>query len=318
MSRGDRSAADTKGPVFVLGITRRCGTNYLFHLLERHPHLQPAKYLTEDFALHDAQLLFEYVDRTYGQWNPRWGFDTDTRACLVRSLGHGILSFLASDGNAPVPDQGKRLLLKTPSVRNLAHFFELFPTAYLLIMVRDGRDVVESRVRSFHCTYEVATRDWCGAAREILAFDRVQRGLASRYRIIRYENLVDDPVTSLREIIDFLELDPEIFDFEAAKHLPVYGSSTFRGDRAEVHWQPVAKTDEFNPFGRWKTWGMYRRQRFAWAAAESMAALGYPLEADDRWRAIRLACRRIAGGSPAAPESAGRWQFRLSKPRSDR
>jgi protein-tyrosine sulfotransferase len=180
-----------------------------------------------------------------------------------------------------------RPLFKTPSAQNLEHFFELFPEASLLILVRDGRDVVESTTRSFAAGHEAATRAWCRAAREVCDFDRRRRG-DGRHRIVRYEDLVREPEATLRGLFAFLGLDAARYDFAAARDLPVFGSSTFRGESAELHWEPVAKSDSFQPLGRASSWSPERRRRFAWLAGDPMRALGYELEARpapaDRWR----------------------------------
>jgi len=49
-------------------------------------------------------------------------------------------------------------------VQNLERFFELLPEASLPILVRDGRDLVESTTRSFGASHEAAIRIWCRAA----------------------------------------------------------------------------------------------------------------------------------------------------------
>jgi hypothetical protein len=270
-------------PIFILGLTRRTGTNFAYQLLALHPDVAPAKHLTEDFALHDAQLLREYARRVRRQWNPRWGFRDDAEARLLRSLGQALHAFLVEEGLGEAAGSGRRPLFKTPSVRNLDLFFDLFPSASLLILVRDGRDVVESGVRSFGWSYEGSTRSWCRAARAVLEFDRAHRGRA-RYRIVRYEDLVADPGGTLGELLAFLRLDAGRYDLEAARALPVYGSSTFRGDRRELHWQPVPRSEAFSPVGRWESWSTYRRRRFAWMAGDLMAALGYDLGGSpSRW-----------------------------------
>ena len=47
------------GPIFLLGMARRTGTNFCFQLLSLHPDVTPAARLPEDFAIHDAQLLLD-------------------------------------------------------------------------------------------------------------------------------------------------------------------------------------------------------------------------------------------------------------------
>ena len=50
--------------------------------------------------------------------------------------------------------------------------FDLFPDDYLIVLVRDGRAVVESKQRSFGETFESAAREWAAGAETILRFAR--------------------------------------------------------------------------------------------------------------------------------------------------
>jgi Sulfotransferase family len=278
--------------IFILGLAPRTGTNYLFHLLSLHPGVVPATRLPEDFLLHHADLLLEYVRRTTQRWNPRWqGSTPQAPTALVKALGTALRDFLVAYatayGSEMSRNDDKRLVFKTPSVANLAHFFELFPGASLLVMVRDGRDTVESGVRSFGWKYEAATRRWCRGALTVLEFDRVHRGGTNHYRLVRYEDVVRDPEGTMRELLRFLDLDVSVYDFGAARGLPVYGSSD-RESGAKVDWKPLTKTEAFNPLGRWERWSAYRRRRFAWVAGGLMAELGYPVEVARMSRAWRV------------------------------
>jgi len=263
-------------PIFVLGMARRTGTNFCFQLLALHPDVVPATRLPEDFALHDADLLLEYARRTRRQWNPRWGFHADAEARLVRRLGGALEAFLEAEGLEEGAASGRRPLFKTPSVRNLDRFFDLFPEAALVVLVRDGRDVVESTTRSFGWSHEAATRAWCDAARAVRDFDRTRPAAGPRrHHLLRYEELVRAPEETLRGVLDSLGLDAARYDFDAARELPVFGSSTFRGESAEVHWEPVSKSEAFQPLGRHEGWDAERRRRFDWLAGDLMRELGY-------------------------------------------
>ena len=80
----------------------------------------------------------------------------------------------------------KKLITSTPSVENIHNFFKLFPNVPLLILVRDGRAVVESGVRSFNWNYEQAIREWNRSAQTIIRFDQEMKGTGHPYRIVKY------------------------------------------------------------------------------------------------------------------------------------
>jgi hypothetical protein len=135
---------------------------------------------------------------------------------LLQGLGDGLLAFLTSRVRAG------RLLTKMPGVRNLEYFFKLFPQAYLLLLVRDGRAVAESAIRMKRSKaslmpYESAMRSWARGAKTIRRFDQAHRNSDSKYLIVRYEDLWRDVEGELHKIFNFLELDAASYDFHAAK-----------------------------------------------------------------------------------------------------
>lgn len=257
-------------PIFILGILPRSGTNFLFHLLRLHPDCVAAESIWEDHLLEFSGPLLQYGRAVYEWWEVSWGLDKSFQAALWRHLGQGLISFLKSQAG-----EG-RLVTKTPEVSGLESFFQLFPDAYLLILVRDGRDVVESSVRSFGWDHDVTTRRWVEAAQTILAFDQANRQRGLPYLIIRYEDLYLDPEKELNRILAFVKLDVVIYDFEAARELPVYGSCAFgrTGDKVQLR-GPVTKTPEFNPIGRWSGWSRRMHERFNWLAGRYLVEFGY-------------------------------------------
>lgn len=296
-------------PIFVLGIMQRSGTNYLWDLLAQHPDVVTRAPIFEDHLLQRADHLARYVDAVTAGWTDSWGVPPEEKDALLRSLGDGIVAFLNAKSD------GARVVTKNPHVTNLELFPRLFPEADLAVVVRDGRNLVASGMRTFGWTHESATRRYAEAARTIVAFDDAHRGGDLRYRIVRYEDLVDRLEPTLLELLDAFGLDPSRYDVEAAKTLPVRGSSTLKAEGGDgtVHWQPVEKAEGFDPRRRYEDWTPYQRHRFALLAGEAQRALGYdsddpgPTDAatwvkdrvsDAGWLA-RLARRKVFGlGGP--------------------
>lgn len=142
-----------------------------------------------------------------------------------------------------------RPLTKTPSVRNIDQFFTLFPESHLIILIRDGRSVVESGMRTFDWSFEQAVHRWRKAARTVLEFDDREEN-DGPHRIVRYEDLFRDTVGRLKRLFEFLHLDPSAYDFEAAVDAPVRRSSTYGQNEGDVDWEPVEKEEGFNPLRR--------------------------------------------------------------------
>jgi protein-tyrosine sulfotransferase len=289
-------------PIFIHGIMPRSGTNFLWDLLLLHPDCARGRTpVNEDFFLEYSDHLVAFIDDVRGAWDPIWGeFGPDLPDRLYAAVGEGLLSFLRIDPS-------RRLVTKSPSVRHLDRFFSFFPRARLLILVRDGRSVVQSAMTTFAWDFDRACRAWAEAARIIRRFQQAESGRADRWRLVRYEDLIVDPDRHLRSIFEFLGLDSGRYDFDAARNLPVRGSSQFGRAEGRVHWNAVPKDPSFDPKERWRSWSVESVKRFDWLAGKELVDLGYASGRvhlsladrlrqslrDGRWVAARTAARAI-------------------------
>lgn len=260
-------------PIFVLGIMPRSGTNFLADLVCLHPDAARRPGIPEDFLVSQAHHLAAYCDAVFDCWPKAWGEPPAAeRADLLLRLGDGLSTWLS----AAVPD--KRVVTKTPRISDIDLLPDLLPNACFLILVRDGRSVVESGVRSFNWHYPAAMRRWAEAARQVVAFDARCRDSGLRYRIVRYEDVAALDADYLRDLIAFTGLDPETYDVEAAQATPVRGSSDVRtAEQRPVHWQPVDRWSGFDPVRRFSRWDAARHAQYAAIAGDVHRALGYDL-----------------------------------------
>lgn len=257
-------------PILIAGITPRSGTNFLYRLLSLHPDCVSPPYepVQEDYLLHHADALDEYVDRLSWQWG-HWGDAGPACGQLLAQLGRGLTRFLAPESNTSV------VVTKTPSVRNVHRFFDLFPHGRLLVLVRDGRSVVSSAMEGFGWDFESTARQWTRAARTVLDLQKTHGLVSDQHRVVYYENLSSDPVSSLTRIFRVLPLDAEDYDFDEALNLPIYGSSFVGDEDDDVTWQPQDKPETFNTKKRWAPWSEERHARFNWIGSEELTRLGY-------------------------------------------
>jgi hypothetical protein len=255
-------------PIFILGVKQRSGTNFLLDLIQLHPDCE-APELGEDFLTHHADLLVRYAATVSRAW-AKWVKDEKMEELLCQCLGDGLISFLA------LRTGQKRIITKTPSVRNVEHFFKFFPRAYLLLLVRDGRSVVESTVKSFDLNFEMIVRTWAEAAETALRFLEANKSSDLKLLLVKYEDLCDNTLEELHKIFDFVGLDSEKYDFNRAINLPVRGSSEFgRKDGEKIKWEPVEKNQDFNPLLRWSHWDRSSHERFNWIAGKYLRQFGY-------------------------------------------
>jgi len=284
----DQSAERHPAPIFILGMRPRTGTHFLANLLCQHPDCVKSP-IAEDSFLLNANLLARYVTRTNAQWTtvngtPLPGYDEILRRCI----GDGLLSFLRQiqlrrqeeraskfGKQIVVSDVQRRLVTKTPHFDNLELFSQFLPRADLLLLVRDGRAVVESNVRSFASDPEDEMRAWAAAADQLAQFEAETREGAPRYLIVRFEDLHSRTEAEMRRILIFLGLSTEDYNFEAALNLPVVGSSTFKRPPGKVSWLPVRKTPDFDPLARASEWTRATHERFQSLAGKQLVRLGY-------------------------------------------
>jgi hypothetical protein len=260
-------------PIFLLGILERSGTNYVYDLIRAHPDVGVRRPIWEDKLLRQARFLQQYADTVAATWDPVWNVPPEERDKLLRALGTGLAGFV-TDGA-----ERSHVIVKTPSVENLPLFFDLLPDAALLVLVRDGRSVTESGVRSFGWSYPVTMKQWADAARTILDADQALRGSGRRYRLVRYEQVLANPQHELRKILETCGLKTDRYDFAAAENVPVRGSSTVRPDAAgPVDWDQVERPADFNPVNRFADWDEALRYLYAELAGEVHRHLGYPLD----------------------------------------
>ncbi len=268
-------------PVFLIGVHRRCGSNFVADLLRLMPEFQLPNPISEDYLLEHAKLLVEYAERTAEeQYRKRFPDEAAFAACkaqLLGELGEGLLRFLYS-----FLEPEKRLLTKTPDPWGLAHFRRLFPDCLLVLLVRDGRDVVESACRSWpHEPAKTWMHSWAQNAREILAFlDGLSPDDKERTLLVRYEDLLAGR-EEVERLVRFVGGDPAEFPWEKLDSMPVRGSSDVRVKEGELHWKPVDKPKDFKPVGRWQSWSYWKKRQFKKIAGRELIALGYV--SDDRW-----------------------------------
>jgi protein-tyrosine sulfotransferase len=260
-------------PIFLLGILARSGTNYLYDLIRAHPDVGVRRPIWEDKLLRHAQFLKQYAETVAATWDPQWHVPAEEQAKLLLALGSGLRSFVTDGADA------SHVIVKTPSVQNLPLFRELIPDAPLIVLVRDGRSVTESGVRSFGWSYPLTMKQWADAARTILDADPVLTRSGHRYRLVRYENVLADPRAELTKIFATCGLDPARYDFDAAHDSPVRGSSTVRPDSTgPVDWALIDRPADFNPVNRFADWDEALRALYAELAGEAHRHLGYPLD----------------------------------------
>lgn len=266
---------DRPEPIFIVGVSQRAGTHFLYDLLSQHPDCTPAlqaedetKGAWEDYLLDRAEPLVRYRDELASIWSATGLPGEQLGDRLLASMGEGLTGFLLDRSSAG--PTSRRPVTKTPAAGNLELFPRLFPGAGLVLISRHPHAVVASAVATFGGLPERWVRIWRAGARSILDFQAAHPGRAV---LVRYEDLVVDLEAALRPVLQAVSLDPERFDFSAAAALPARGSSAVAA--AGVAWQPVPVADIGDPLGRGEQLPARLADRIAWLAGREMEELGY-------------------------------------------
>jgi hypothetical protein len=301
----DRPLADYKF-TFLQGVRIRSGTNYIAKVMSCNPHVQlvPPKKTTDEFPVMRNMEIWEKGFTAFlGQYKgPRGTYEFRR---FLSYFGAAWLRYLVDLFSL----QPGHVFLKDPSVRHLDRFFEMFPDAKLIILVRDGRDNVassekaalarrtdmslarKSRTRLNHLLmrdFVQAARDWAVSVDRIVRFDEEFKcsPLASRYLIVRYEDIYRSPREMGRRLFEFMEVPWDDAILDAVENAEVVGSSFYgaegREDARKPNWTATPKSEAFQPIGRWSGWNGLRKKLFKRIAGRQLIQMGYEQTSD--WR----------------------------------
>jgi Sulfotransferase family len=280
---------------FLHGVRIRSGTNYLGKVMGCNPHLQlvPPNTTTEEFPVLRVmdsweKAFAEFLSRYKGSRS-----DYEFRRFLPH-LGSAWLNYLVENFSL----QPGHVFLKDPSVRFIDRFFDVFPEAKLILLVRDGRDNVASTVKAglavrTHSSLleqsrkrlnHLMMRDFRAAARDwSLSVDKIDR--ASQYMIIRYEDVYQNPRLLAERMFTFMQVPFDDAILRAVENADVVGSSFYssaqREDAQKPNWTATPRTEAFRPIGRWKGWSSRQKRLFKRVAGSQLISMGY--EKDPSW-----------------------------------
>jgi hypothetical protein len=246
--------------IMIHGIMKRSGTVYVGHLLSIHPKLREYPNAIWEFPFlplaGDIRAMQNDFFLAYGPNTGKIGED-DFLPLFGAAFLHYLHSFL--------PD-GHRMLLKMPGVQYLNHFYDVFPEENLLVLTRDGRDLVTSTIKKWpQITFWDACRRWDRSAKMILACDQQFSG-RDGYWMTKYEDAVRDPALFMREACELFNLEVDAYPFDQIDDLPAMGSS-FHG--------LTRYPKNFKPIGRWHDWSAWKKSVYKSIAGKSLIALGY-------------------------------------------
>ncbi len=257
--------ADRPPAIIIHGIMKRSGTVYSGELLSSHPHVYAyPNHIWEIPFLPLTGDILKMRDEFFLAYRQNVGKIEENDFLPI--FGASFIAYLYS-----LVPAGQRMLLKMPGVEYLDYFFDVFPHENLLLLTRDGRDLVASTTKTWtQLRFADVCRRWDRSAKMILRFHEQNAG-RSGYWLARFEEAVQQPENFVRQACARFGLDPDVYPFEKINALPVIGSSTTR--KQGLDW--IEKPKDFNPIGRWQQWSAWQKRTFKRIAGRSLIALGY-------------------------------------------
>jgi len=151
--------------------------------------------------------------------------------------------------------------------------FARHPEALYFMMLRDGRDVLDSRLRvgKFKTTPESCAIEW---SEDIVGFENFLKKTGAKGCLVPYEKLVENPEKVLFLIMEMagLEFHPQMVDFANATQ-PLFNSS-----HGHLSSKQLSEGLSTTSIGRWKN-GLSSQQleEFMSVAADQMIRFSYIL-----------------------------------------
>lgn len=283
--------------IFLFGMSVRSGTNFSGKIFSKHPDVEviPQNQTTREFPLLNVIDKFKTGFETFAKMytDNNGNKDHYTWSNYGSYFGNSILKYI--EDHLIEDKSKKKYFIKDPYVINLTHFRTVFPKSKLILLVRDGRDIVESSEKAylikktsqsklnrlkryiFHYTGREFRRNvkaWKQNAKII--HDYLQTAEGESALLIRYEDLHSEIESVYRELFAHCDLS---FDNVLYKDVEVMGSSfsdqiSDKG-KNKVDWNPIKKTDAFKPVGRWHDWPKWKVRYFNKVAGDYLAIFGY-------------------------------------------
>jgi len=212
----DANLRNIEKPIFIFGCCNS-GTTILWNTLKKHKGLSGPEVEGQDLEELPDSMKHYLGKATFRLWaHPRFKlcyysteYEYDLRDKKI--IEKVYQKYLSSQ---------TRLIVKSPADSLRARLIQsYFPDAYFIAIVRNGYAVSEGIVRKrkedpdrsefhgLHTTIEEAAEQWFRANNIILSHQK----FLLKYKIVRYEDLVENPKKVLHSVLDFCELNQQDF-----------------------------------------------------------------------------------------------------------
>jgi len=255
--------------IYIGASAQRSGTNFLARILIEHPSVSrphghwewPGLYFSEELKSYSSKL-----DNRFKKKRKDLPFNANKK--IFQFLGEG---YQREFEDVIVDKDAEFIVHKFPGAVGLENVFRFFPEARLIVLLRNGKDNVDS-------FYRAATYDKKGLSKlkKFAASCLVWRNnIKSIYSflnnnekdvlVVDYDRLNKDSYKESLKVLKFNNLkEPENWK-NTIENIGVKGSSFYKeGEESSnlksTNWKIEKKTKAFNPNERWRSnWGILER-----------------------------------------------------------
>ena len=255
--------------IIIHGVMPRSGTVYTGELLRLHPDIYA--YPNELWEIPFLELSGEFKNIQKLFFN-RYKLNREKMGelDLLPLFGASLISYLYSF--VPID---KTLLIKVPDVQFLSYFPIVFPHENLLLLMRDGRDLVSSTIRTWpREKFSNVCLQWTNSAQYMINFTHNQGQKRDNYQMFKYEDILKQPAEFARNACNFYGLDIDRYPYDEINNLPFRGSSTIQAE-GRVNWEPIDSDQTAKTVGHWQQWSAKQTKQFKKIAGEVLIQAGY-------------------------------------------
>jgi hypothetical protein len=183
--------------IFVLG-TARSGTTWLAEQLRAHPAVAGVQ--SESLIFESMTMLWNNAHRADGQGLAAYLSQEEITVAFRRYCDQ----FFAASRDRHAPG-ATWVIEKTPShTRRIPMMARIYPDAWYVHIVRDGRDVARSLILAPIGTSDpaMAGGSWVMAERDV----QMHSWRLGRLRHVRYEELLRDPLDHITSLLEWMDL----------------------------------------------------------------------------------------------------------------
>lgn len=277
--------------ILCVGLTVRSGTNYLGSLFSEVSSVSsvPTVQSHSEFPFFRDQIINGYDNWVMHFNRQMFSFHPLNRDKMASFYGKMFLDYLKVEYGI----EKDIVFVKDPSLYNVERFYEFFPNGKLIILTRCAPDLIASSLKaslqirdSQSILKKIKARLKYYSGYNMVSYSKaynehakqlhfLRHALKGNFIEVKYEDLVERPSDKFGEILTYCDIEFDETLVKKVNEAKVIGSSYFGAKKYSQNWEKLNKTKNFNPIGRYESWGFFNRFIYNRIANNSNRKVGY-------------------------------------------